>query len=124
VSGPDSPDSPVSPDSAEGAGRGSARDLVRGGRRARRAGPDTGRRHHIGGAPTLLAVLRPDGTLGTTRTSAVQLRDLTDAQLAALVALLEREMREAAARLEFEDATHLREEAAAARREADSRRRG
>jgi excinuclease UvrABC helicase subunit UvrB len=66
-------------------------------------------------------VLRADGTVVTTRTSPLQLADLTDAQVSRLAATIEAEMSHAAAALEFELAAHLREEVAAARRELDRR---
>lgn len=107
-------------------GSGRARELVRGARGGRRTaaspGVDTGRRHHIGDAPQVLPFLRPDGSVGTTRTSPVQLRDRNDAQLAALAAAVEREMHEAAGALDYEGAAHLREELAAVRREVLARR--
>lgn len=83
--------------------------------------PDTGRRHHIGAAPAELTVLREDGTVVTTRTAPVQLADLTDAQLIRLASTIDTEMAQAASALEFELAAHLREEAAAARRELERR---
>ena len=82
---------------------------------------DTGRRHHIGAAPSELVLRREDGTMVVTRTAAIQLADQTDAQLAVLAERIESEMSRAAAALEFEQAAHLREEAAAARRELATR---
>jgi hypothetical protein len=102
---------------------GRARDLSR--RRSSKAAlPDTGRRHHIGAPPPELTVLRADGTVGVTRTAAVQLADLTDAQVTRLAERIEAEMEQAAAALDFERAGHLRDEAAAARAELERRSRG
>jgi len=78
---------------------------------------DTGRRHHIGAAPPVLAVLRPDGTTGHTRTAPVQLVDQTAAQLERLAARLTEQMAGAAQRLDFEAAAEFRDEVQAARRE-------
>jgi excinuclease UvrABC nuclease subunit len=66
-------------------------------------------------------VRREDGTMAVTWTAAIQLADQTDAQLAALARRIESDMSRAAAALEFEQAAHLREEAAAARRELQRR---
>ncbi len=71
---------------------------------------DTGRRHHIGSAPPVLAVLRPDGTTGITRTAPVQLIDQPAAALDRLAAELAQEMAAAADVLDFEGAAHLRDE--------------
>jgi UvrB/uvrC motif len=99
---------------------GRARELSR--RRTTRIPlPDTGRRHHIGSAPTELAVLGDDGSSAVTRTSPIQLADQTDAQLAKLAARIESEMRQAAGALDFERAAHLRDEAAATRAEQQGR---
>jgi excinuclease UvrABC nuclease subunit len=68
-----------------------------------------------------MTVWRPDGTIGTTRTAPVQLADKTLAQLQVLLAQLEREMAAAAARTDFEEAAHLRDEADAVRLALDSR---
>jgi hypothetical protein len=125
--GPGASDEPV-PASPQGralpplpAGRpGRARELSRR-RTSRTPLPDTGRRHHIGAAPSELVVRREDGTMAVTWTAAIQLADQTDAQLAALARRIESDMSRAAAALEFEQAAHLREEAAAARRELQRR---
>ena len=97
-----------------------ARDLSRA-RRPRPKPPETGRRHHIGDAPAVMSVLRPDGSVGTTRTSPVQLADRNDAQLVRLGEDLARDMARAAAAMEFEDAAHLRDEVAAVRAEQERR---
>lgn len=97
-----------------------ARDLSRA-RRPRPRSRETGRRHHIGDAPAVMSVLRPDGTVGTTRTAPIQLADRNDAQLRALAEQLAQEMAAAAAATDFEQAAHLRDEVAAARRELDRR---
>jgi excinuclease UvrABC nuclease subunit len=68
-----------------------------------------------------MTVWRPDGTVGTTRTAPVQLADKTVAQLNILLAQLERDMVAAAARTDFEEAAHLRDEAEAVRRTLESR---
>jgi len=87
----------------------------------RRKAPDTGRRHHIGAAPEVMTVWKPDGTISTTRTAPVQLADRSVPQLDRLLARLEREMAAAAARMDFEAAAHLRDEAEAVRRALESR---
>lgn len=98
------------------AGSGRARELVRASRpRARR--PETGRRHHIGAAPAAMPVWGADGSVGTTRTSAAQLRDQTAHQLGRLLATVEAGMTAAAADLDFERAARLRDEAEAVRAE-------
>ncbi len=116
---------PRDPGTAVPPGSGRARELARGGPRRRRTavplGIDTGRRHHIGDAPAVLSVLRPDGSVGTTRTSPVQLRDRNDTQLIELAAALEREMHDAARDADYERAAHLRDELAAARHELERR---
>ena len=117
---------PVGPDARsipaiDGGRPGRARELSR--RRTTRLPlPDTGRRHHIGSAPTELTVLRDDGSSGRTRTSPIQLADQTDAQLAKLAAQIESEMRRAADALNFELAAHLRDEAAATHSELQRRK--
>lgn len=83
----------------------------------RRRTADTGRRHHIGDAPDVMSVLRPDGTRGTTRTSPIQLADRNGARLQHLLDELLADMGRAAADLDFEGAAHLRDEVAAARAE-------
>ncbi len=99
---------------------GRARDLSRT-RSTRRRSADTGRRHHIGDAPDVMNVIRPDGTRGTTRTSPIQLADRNDARLDQLVDELVADMERAAAALDFEGAAHLRDEVAAARAEVARR---
>ena len=99
---------------------GRARDLSRA-RRPRPKARETGRRHHIGDAPAVMSVLRPDGSVGTTRTSPVQLADRNDAQLARLGEDLAQDMARAAAAMEFEEAAHLRDEVAAVRTEQERR---
>ncbi|WP_123378881.1 hypothetical protein [Pseudokineococcus lusitanus] len=99
----------------------SARDLVRGRRRAPRRADPGGRQHHIGDAPARMPVLRPDGTTGTTRTSVVQLRSAHAARLAALEAELEAEMRAEAAAGRYEEAAVARDELAAVRAEVAAR---
>jgi excinuclease UvrABC helicase subunit UvrB len=86
-------------------------------RRVRARVNDAGRVHHIGTAPELMPVLRPDGTAGTTRTSLIQLRHRTDLQLTSLADLLVTEMGAAAAALDYEQAAHLRDELANVRAE-------
>ena len=93
-----------------------ARDLSRA-RRPRPRAAETGRRHHIGDAPAVMSVLRPDGTVGTTRTAPIQLADRNDAQLAQLGEELGADMARAAAETDFEEAAHLRDEVAAVRAE-------
>jgi excinuclease UvrABC helicase subunit UvrB len=95
---------------------GRARDLTRA-RRPRPQAADTGRRHHIGDAPAVMTVLRADGTVGTTRTAPIQLRDKTVEQVERLAAVIETEMTDAASSLDFETAAHLRDELQAAREE-------
>ena len=82
---------------------------------------DTGRRHHIGEVPAVITVIKPDGTIATTRTSALQLRDQTRDQLLTLAAAIESDMNRAAADLEFELAAHLRDELEAVRQALDNR---
>jgi len=102
------------------AGTGRARRLTRTGS-SRRTVADTGRRHHIGDAPDRLQVLGPDGTVGWTRTSPLQLKDKSVAGLQRLAGELEQEMASAAADLDFESAAHLRDEADAVRAELGRR---
>ena len=113
------------PTGSEPPGRGRppsrARDLSRTRSAARRRTADTGRRHHIGNAPAVMSVLRPDGTRGTTRTAPIQLADHNDAQLQHLLDELVADMGRAAAALDFEGAAHLRDEVAAARAEVARR---
>ncbi|MEP7055908.1 MAG: UvrB/UvrC motif-containing protein [Actinomycetota bacterium] len=97
-----------------------ARDLSRT-RTARPRVRDTGRRHHIGEVPAVVTVIKADGTVTTTRTSTLQLRDNTPSQLQALARAIEADMQNAAAALDFEEAAHLRDELEAVRRELSSR---
>jgi excinuclease UvrABC helicase subunit UvrB len=69
----------------------------------------------------VLPLLRPDGTIGTTRTSPIQLTDKPVSGLERLAAQLAAEMTAAAAALDFELAAQLRDEAAAVRGELDRR---
>ena len=102
------------------AANGRGRELSR--RRTKRTAlPDTGRRHHIGAAPSQLTALREDGVVVVTRTSPVQLADQTVAQLDRLAAHIESQMSAASAALEFEKAADHREEALAVRRELQRR---
>lgn len=99
---------------------GRARDLSR----TRTTKPqlrNTGRRHHIGEVPAVITVIKPDGTVATTRTSALQLKDQTVGALTRLADVIEAEMRQSAASLQFELAAHLRDELDAVRRELASR---
>lgn len=89
----------------------SGRDLVR--RRSRSyARDDTGRHHHMGGAPERQPLLSDEGAtlIGT---SAVQLASRTVPQLTAQRARLSTAMAAAAEELRFEDAARLRDELAA-----------
>jgi excinuclease UvrABC helicase subunit UvrB len=88
-----------------------ARDLVRKRSRSYRR-DETGRHHHIGAAPDLQPVLGDDG-MQYVGTSPVQLASRTVAQLQSQRALLDRQMAEAAAALEFERAAALRDDLAA-----------
>jgi hypothetical protein len=99
---------------------GPARDPS-GKRSAKRRVSDTGRRHHIGEVPEVVTVFKPDGTVTTTRTSLLQLRDKSVAQLQRLAKSIESDMAKAADSLEFEAAAHLRDELEAVRREVRSR---
>lgn len=82
---------------------------------------DTGRRHHIGKVPAVLTVFTADGTVGTTRTSSMQLKDQTVARLESLAGTITAEMTRAAASLDFETAAHLRDEVESVRCELSSR---
>ncbi len=79
--------------------------------------PDSGRRHHIGAAPAVLAVRRADGSVSHTRTSPVQLADQTAVQLERLAERLTGEMAAAAAQLDFESAAERRDDVQAISRE-------
>ena len=96
------------PDPEQQPARSSARDLVR--RRSRTyAAPDTGRMHHIGGAPDAVPVHTEDG-VAVARTTSWQLADRTPVQLTAQRSSTEREMAEAARVLDFERAGRLRDD--------------
>lgn len=104
---------------ADDAPRPSARDLVR--RRARTyAAPDTGRRHHIGAAPSAVPLHTEEG-VSVTRATSWQLADRTVPQLRAQEADTERAMAQAAQDLDFEAAARLRDELAAVREELGRR---
>jgi excinuclease UvrABC nuclease subunit len=97
----------------------SARDLVR--KRARTYKQDeTGRHHHIGGAPERQPMLTEDGAtlIGT---SAVQLANRTIAQLQEQRRRAEQAMAAAASDLRFEDAARLRDDLAAVDAELERR---
>lgn len=97
-------------EAGDGPPRVDARELSRR-RSTRRRYADTGRRHHLGAAPTRMPVYGEDGAIiGTTRTSAHQLASLTVVQLDRLADTLQAEMSEAAAALDFELAAGLRDE--------------
>lgn len=99
--------------------RPSARDLVR--KRSRTyAAPDTGRMHHIGGAPDAVPVHTDDG-VAVARATSWQLADRTPGQLSTQRARTAREMAEAAEALDFERAGQLRDELAAVDAELDRR---
>lgn len=96
-----------------------ARDLVR--RRSRSyARDETGRHHHMGGAPERQPLLTEQGAtlIGT---SAVQLASRTVPQLQAQRAQVSAEMAAAAEELRFEDAARLRDDLAAVDGELDRR---
>ncbi len=97
----------------------SARDLVR--RRSRSyARDETGRHHHMGGAPERQPLLGDDGAtlIGT---SAVQLASRTVPQLRAQRERIVAEMTAAAEDLRFEDAARLRDDLTAVDGELGSR---
>ena len=77
--------------------------------------------HHIGAAPEVVPV-HTDGGVRMTRTTPWQLADRTADQLRLLHTDLTREMTQAAALLDFEEAGHLRDEIAAVA--AEQQRRG
>ena len=88
--------------------RPSARDLVR--KRSRTyAAPDTGRMHHIGGAPEVVPVHTEDGVV-VARATSWQLADRTPGQLSTQRTRTALEMAEAAEALDFERAGRLRDE--------------
>lgn len=91
--------------------RPSARDLVRKRSRTYEA-PDTGRMHHIGGAPESVPVHTDDG-VAIARATSWQLADRTPAQLALQRERTAREMAAAAEALDFERAGGLRDELSA-----------
>lgn len=90
--------------------RPSARDLVRKRRGDYRA-PETGRHHHLGGAPQRMPLLDEDGS-HYTETTAVQLASRTVPQLQAQRAQLAEVMAEASAALDFERAAAVRDDLA------------
>ncbi len=92
--------------------RPSARDLVRKRRGDYRA-PETGRHHHLGGAPERMP-LHDDETDGVryTETTAVQLASRTVPQLQAQRAQLAEQMAQASAALDFERAATVRDDLA------------
>ena len=91
--------------------RPSARELVRKRSRTYRA-PETGRMHHIGGAPETVPVHTEDGVV-TGRTTSWQLADRTVLQLEAQRGTTARQMELAAGELDFEGAARCRDELAA-----------
>jgi hypothetical protein len=90
--------------------RPSARDLVRKRRGDYRA-PDTGRHHHLGGAPERMPLHDEDGARYT-ETTAVQLASRTVPQLQAQREALATVMTEASAALDFERAAAVRDDLA------------
>lgn len=90
--------------------RPSARDLVRKRRGTYRA-PDTGRHHHLGGAPEKMPLHDDDGARYT-ETTAVQLASRTVPQLHAQRDRLAAVMAEASAALDFERAAAVRDDLA------------
>ena len=90
--------------------RPSARDLVRKRRGDYRA-PETGRHHHLGGAPERMPLHDEDGARYT-ETTAVQLASRTVPQLQAQRAGLAALMAEASAALDFERAAAVRDDLA------------
>lgn len=92
--------------------RPSARDLVRK-RRGVYTAPETGRHHHLGGAPERMPLhdsTRPDDGARYTETTAVQLASRTVPQLQAQRASLADVMAEASAALDFERAAAVRDD--------------
>ena len=100
--------------------RSTARDLVRRRRGDYRAA-DTGRHHHLGGAPERMPLLDEEGARYT-ETTAVQLASRTVPQLQAQRARLAELMAEASAALDFERAAAVRDDLA--RVDAELARRG
>jgi excinuclease UvrABC helicase subunit UvrB len=90
--------------------RPSARDLVRK-RRGSYQAPDTGRHHHLGGAPEKMPLHDADGARYT-ETTAVQLASRTVPQMEAQRAALVLQMAEASAALDFERAAAVRDDLA------------
>ena len=88
--------------------RPTARDLVRK-RRGTYKPPDTGRHHHLGGAPQRMPLHDEDGVRAT-ETTAVQLASRTVAQLRAQRQRLAEVMAEASAALDFERAAAVRDD--------------
>jgi excinuclease UvrABC helicase subunit UvrB len=100
--------------------RPSARDLVRRRRGDYRA-HDTGRHHHLGGAPARMP-LHDEGGARYTATTDVQLASRTVSQLHAMQAELAEAMARASAALDFERAAAVRDDLA--RVDAELARRG
>jgi excinuclease UvrABC helicase subunit UvrB len=88
----------------------SARDLVRK-RRGVYTAPETGRHHHLGGAPEKMPLHDDDGARYT-ETTAVQLASRTVPQLQAQRAQLAVDMERASAALDFERAAAVRDDLA------------
>ena len=90
--------------------RPTARDLVRR-RRGTYGAPETGRHHHLGGAPERMP-LHDESGARYTETTAVQLASRTVPQLHAQRAQLADAMSEASAALDFERAAAVRDDLA------------
>ena len=90
--------------------RPSARDLVRK-RRGVYTAPETGRHHHLGGAPERMPLHDEDGARYT-ETTAVQLASRTVPQLRVQREQLAEAMAEASAALDFERAAAVRDDLA------------
>lgn len=88
----------------------SARDLVRK-RRGVYTAPETGRHHHLGGAPEKMPLHDDDGARYT-ETTAVQLASRTVPQLQAQHVRLTVDMEQASAALDFERAAAVRDDLA------------
>jgi excinuclease UvrABC helicase subunit UvrB len=88
--------------------RPSARDLVRK-RRGVYTAPETGRHHHLGGAPVQMPLHDEDGARYT-ETTAVQLASRTVPQLQAQREQLAEAMTQASAALDFERAAAVRDD--------------
>jgi excinuclease UvrABC helicase subunit UvrB len=99
--------------------RPSARDLVRRRRGDYRAA-DTGRHHHLGGAPERMPLHDEDGARYT-ETTPVQLASRTVPQLRAQRETLAARMAEASAALDFERAAAVRDDLARVDGELDRR---